>query len=117
MTRSADLRYRGQAHQLTVPMPEAHHDVPTLVAAFRYAYRRAYGIASDAPAEFVSARVRITRSAGGEQPPAAEPVAPTPAVADGAWPVRFAGTGRFRETPVYEWARLGPARHSTDRRW
>ncbi len=108
VTRSADLRYRGQAHQLTVPMPEAHHDVPTLVAAFRDAYRRAYGIASDAPAEFVSARVRITRSAGGEQPPAAEPVAPTPAVADGARPVRFAGTGRFRETPVYEWARLGP---------
>jgi N-methylhydantoinase A len=108
VTRSADLRYRGQAHQLTVAVPPDGHDVAALTRAFHDTYRQAYGVASDAPVEFVSARVRVTHPRTAALARAAEHPTPTPAVADAARPVRFVGTGEFRETPVFDWARLAP---------
>jgi len=108
VTRSADLRFRGQAHQLTVALPLPGHDVADLVAAFHDAYRHAYGIDADAPAELVSARVRVTRPRARGRPPAPATPAPSGAVPARARRVRFPGSGRFRDTPVFDWARLAP---------
>ncbi len=112
IARSADLRYRGQAHQLTVEMPPAGHAVPALVAAFHDRYQHAYGIRSDAPTEFVSARVRVTHPRASRPPRPATTTAPTPAEPVTTRPVRFPGTGRYRATPVFDWSGLAPGAHT-----
>ena len=57
---SIDMRYRGQAHQLPVPLSRddlAAGPDPVLTA-FRAVYESAYGVAQNLPAEFVTYRVR-----------------------------------------------------------
>ena len=108
MTRSADLRYRGQAHQLTVAIPSDSDDATALTRAFHGAYRHAYGVASDAPVEFVSARVRVTHPRRADEPRRTEAAPPKPAVAVETRPVRFVGTGQLSDTPVFDWVRLTP---------
>ena len=64
VTRAADLRARGQAHQLTVALPDGPFGADALemlTARYHDAYRAAYGIDTDAPAQFVNARVRVVR--------------------------------------------------------
>jgi N-methylhydantoinase A len=60
----ADVRYRGQSHQLTVPAPPAvtsSEDVASIRKEFARHYELAYGIPVDAPTELVAIRVRVTR--------------------------------------------------------
>ncbi|MFC4585010.1 hydantoinase/oxoprolinase family protein [Sphaerisporangium corydalis] len=58
--RSADLRFLGQAHDLTVPWS----DVPEeLAGRFVAKYRQVYGIEQQGPVEVVSYRVRLTQHA------------------------------------------------------
>ncbi len=62
VTRAADVRYRGQAHELTVDLPDdiLAVDVGSALAArFHAVYQRTSGIRSAAAAELVSARVRV----------------------------------------------------------
>ncbi len=58
--RRADLRYRGQSHELTVPVPESFDDdaVETVAERFHERHERRYGHASpDEPVELVTLRV------------------------------------------------------------
>ncbi len=104
-TRSVDVRYRGQAHQLTVPAPGGPvtaESVAAIPAAFRAAYRQAYGIDLEAPTELVTFRARVVRTV--ERVPPAGWVA----VGDrevGHRLVHFAGGAV--ECPVLRWAGLG----------
>ncbi len=59
-----DVRYRGQAYELTVPLsgrPASDERIARTVRAFHVAHRRAYGHATpDAPTEIVTVRCRAT---------------------------------------------------------
>jgi N-methylhydantoinase A len=66
ISRLADLRYAGQAYELTVRVPEGPVDVPRLTADFVAEHERTYGHGSaDDPVDLVSIRVlaRVDRSA------------------------------------------------------
>jgi N-methylhydantoinase A len=69
VTRTADARYRGQSHELTV----GWHDAPAAVAtAFHAAHQRYHGYsAEEEPIEIVTVRLRV--AAAVERPPTAEP--------------------------------------------
>ena len=112
VTRAADLRARGQAHQLTVALPDGPFGagaLEMLTARYHDAYRAAYGIDTDAPAQFVNARVRVvrlvdklTRRPG---PVTARDAADARA---GERAVHFADAGAAVVTPVFDWTRLEP---------
>jgi N-methylhydantoinase A len=56
LQRFADMRYLGQAYELTVPAPDSL-DVDEIVAAFADEHRRTYGHASNDPVQVVSIRI------------------------------------------------------------
>jgi N-methylhydantoinase A len=60
VSRAADLRYRGQAHHLTIPAPDPL-DLVGLAVAFRHAFAAAYGIAPDLPVQVHNVRIEVTR--------------------------------------------------------
>ncbi|HZQ59503.1 MAG TPA: hydantoinase/oxoprolinase family protein [Acidimicrobiales bacterium] len=108
--RMADVRYRGQAHQLTVPAPSGPATVAALEAigtAFAEEYRRAYGVDGSGPTELVNLRVRALRKVEKLVPVAAsraEGPAPLPASRRG---VCFAGSA-FTDVPVFAWDSARP---------
>ncbi len=58
ITRMADLRYAGQAHELAVPVPAGRIDIAALARAFGDEHERNYGHRADAEAvECVTLRV------------------------------------------------------------
>jgi N-methylhydantoinase A len=58
LTRLADLRYRHQGFELTVPWPERDVSVDALIARFHARHRQLYTYAlTDAPVEIVTLRV------------------------------------------------------------
>ena len=64
VTRSADVRYRGQAYHLTVPVPATPlvvEAVSELEANFRDLYRDTYGISLELPTQVHNLRVHVTR--------------------------------------------------------
>jgi N-methylhydantoinase A len=106
-TRSADVRYRGQAHQLTVPVPAGALTVAAIEAAFAEEYRRTYAIDASGPTELVNLRIRALRKVDKLVPvpaPAGDAAAPVPRGRRG---VCFAGAA-FTDTPVYAWDALVP---------
>lgn len=62
VTRLADLRYAGQAFELTVPVEDGAPDPAKLAERFQEEHRRTYGHASDDPVQLASLRV-VVRSA------------------------------------------------------
>jgi N-methylhydantoinase A len=109
--RSVDVRYRGQAHQLTVPAPGGPVTESTLASisgAFADQYRASYGIVLDGPTEMVNFRVRLTRTVEKLSLRPHATGSPTPAaVSAGERRVTFSG-GRVVLCPVYRWADLEP---------
>lgn len=94
VSRSVDVRFRGQSHDLTVPWSPSAED---LAARFSARYQQVYGIAQQGPTEIVSYRVRVTQTS-----PRAEP---GPAIRGKASPAGhrsayFAELGGFVDTPV-----------------
>ena len=64
VTRSADVRYRGQAYHLTLPVPEPPidpDDVVALATSFRERFEDSYGIALDLPTQIHNLRVHVVR--------------------------------------------------------
>jgi N-methylhydantoinase A len=59
--RSADMRYKGQSFDITVPLPAAESTSMAAVRApFHQAYQRIYGIADEkAPVEVINVRVTV----------------------------------------------------------
>jgi N-methylhydantoinase A len=56
LTRFADMRYLGQAYELTVPASESL-DVEEMIRSFADEHRRTYGHASSDPVQVVSIRI------------------------------------------------------------
>ncbi|MEU6422907.1 hydantoinase/oxoprolinase family protein [Streptomyces spiralis] len=109
--RSADVRFRGQAHELTVVVPDGPVDadaVAQLSRAFSEQYREAYGTAMTGPVELVSLRVRVTQVVTkvplGRRPESFTEKA-EPSGTRRAW---FPEYSDYRNTPVYDRGRLGP---------
>jgi len=106
---AADMRYAGQAFELTLPFDEGGMDVAALVAEFHRRHKALNGY--DMPDQSVEI---VTMRLGLSVPP--QPFAParlgvaagvvTEAVA-GHRKVWFPATG-FTATPIYDRARLGP---------
>jgi N-methylhydantoinase A/oxoprolinase/acetone carboxylase beta subunit len=109
--RSVDVRFRGQAHQLTVAVPGGRltdADLRTVVRAYHDRYRAAYGIELHAPVQLVSFRVRVVRTVDKLDPhpgPLGPPNAPTP---DGERLAYFPELGGFTPVPVFAWSTLQP---------
>ena len=64
VTRSADVRYRGQAYHLTLPVPDppiGADDVAALATSFRERFEDSYGIALDLPTQIHNLRVHVVR--------------------------------------------------------
>jgi N-methylhydantoinase A len=62
--RLADMRYAGQAFELSVPLPDGVLDIATLEAEFHAEHRRTYGHSSDAdPVDLVNVRVVVSAPA------------------------------------------------------
>jgi N-methylhydantoinase A len=112
VTRSADMRFRGQAHQLTVPVPDGPlggEDLSALTKRFHEVNRQTYGIDADAPVQVVNVRVRVVR--------VVDKFSPTPhevterdanRAQAGEREASFAESGGPTPTPVFDWSRLEP---------
>lgn len=106
LARSADLRYSGQAHELSVPFAP---DFAVMAEAFGAEHARTYGHRAEAEAvECVALRVKGRVSKGKDEPPE-----PPPRKADGAEPTTRAAYFGPRhgqvETPVLSRAALAAA--------
>jgi N-methylhydantoinase A len=109
--RHIDARYRGQGHELSVPVPDRPLTMDDLLAAqqsFLERYAEYYGIRQPAPIQFVNFRTRIT----GQVPKLTQ--RPSPPAEGGPEralkrnrQVYFRRAGSFVDTPVYERAKLG----------
>src|SRR5436190_4485459 len=110
--RSADMRYVGQEHEVTVELPLElfqAEDRDAIKARFDAVHARRYGYsAPDERAEIVSLRSAVT---GSLRKPVFEPIAagsatPPAAAFRGARPVYFAEAGSWVDTPSYDRAVL-----------
>ena len=61
---SLDMRFLGQAFELSVPLPDALADTAAVDAAFRAVYAARYGEANDGPSEIVSYRLAAWGATG-----------------------------------------------------
>ena len=102
---AADLRYRGQSFDLTVPFP-AGTDMPGLCRLFHAAHERNFGHAEeDAPVQAVSLRASASRPA----PPIAMPrQAEQPHAAVPGRTARLFTGGAWREAGQFDRAALRP---------
>jgi N-methylhydantoinase A len=101
ITRFADMRYVGQAYELTVGVPSGRPEPELLAQSFADEHRRTYGHAADDPVQLVN--VRIVARAKSNDRAAHNPGIPGPAAnGDGPAKVRevvFDGHGA-RTTPI-----------------
>ena len=100
--RSCDMRYRGQAYEINVPVPEvaAHAMVAAMTGAFHARHRSLYGQAAEGdPVEFVNYRVT---GIGAIRRPELKPRegGPGRALPKGVRRACFPGAG-WVETPVF----------------
>lgn len=106
LERLVDLRYQGQAHELTVPL-ESLSDVDRLLGPFHAEHERRFGHAApDEPVQLVTARIRAVV-------PIDKPVVPAPSPTGAPVETARIGTRQvvFEEpisTAVYERDRLEP---------
>ncbi|MCC7274408.1 MAG: hydantoinase/oxoprolinase family protein [Alphaproteobacteria bacterium] len=85
-----DLRYAGQAYELTLWFDALPADAARIAAAFQIEHRRRYGYARDSlTVEAVNYRTRIVQKVGGAASPPPPPEGPPPAAETAV--VRFNG--------------------------
>jgi N-methylhydantoinase A len=105
--RSVDVRFQGQAHQLTVPVraPLGAAELDTIAERFYDEYQRAYGIPMRGPVELVTYRARVTKVVPkvsiGRRAPQVDAV-----VGSSTRPVWFKEYADYHDTPVYDRSRL-----------
>jgi len=104
--RALDMRYLGQSHELTVPVPDAPDaELPAaLAAAFRAEHERVYGYATEAPVQAVTARLALTVEVA--RPPAATPEGAGTLAPVGHRRAWFAESGGWTDCPIYDRASL-----------
>jgi N-methylhydantoinase A len=110
--RTADVRYIGQGHEVSVPLPEGGlgpRHLPQITEAFETIYRNLYGRKGpDVPLEVINWRV----VASGPRPEIKLKLAHT--ISAGGGPRKgsrrayFPETGRYVDTPVYDRYALKP---------
>ncbi|MGH9918881.1 MAG: hydantoinase/oxoprolinase family protein [Nitrososphaerales archaeon] len=113
--RETELRYRGQVHEVRVPVPagdlgSTHMD--EILADFEQRYNRRYGRGAAYQMAGIEARTFLVRGVGRLLKPEHRPVAlgtPDPAAArTGERPVYFRELGGFGPTPIYRREALAP---------
>jgi|DewCreStandDraft_5_1066085.scaffolds.fasta_scaffold00734_35 N-methylhydantoinase A len=113
VSRSVDLRYTGQGHEVNVPLPEGQlgeASVGEILRRFVAEYRRLYHRAGpEVPVEAITWRVKvagpkpaIAPRRAGQRPGRVEDAL------KGFRPAYFAEYGDFRPTPVYDRYALSP---------
>jgi len=106
--RAVDVRYEGQAYELTVPVPEGPVDDPTLeavIGGFHDAHEQRYGHAvRSEPVEFITLRANATVPT---PPLYDDPESADSDVINGRREVFFPDDG-FRETTLYDRLALQP---------
>lgn len=116
--RSIDVRFRHQAHELTVPLrdatgsttPLAAADLDAATGAFRALYAQLYGVDPADPVEFVNYRVRVIgRVNKPDRASTDRAVAPPHPYA--TRPVYFAEHGEHIVVPVHRRDALLPGHH------
>ena len=112
--REIEMRYRGQVHEVRVPVPDGPLDGERLDATmdeFRRRYNRRYGSGAAAAAA-VEARTFVVRGVGRQPKPELHPQALGPADPSAAQvserPVWFRPLGGFVPTPIYRRELLRP---------
>ena len=110
ITLAADLRYRGQSFELTVPMAGSV-SAADLAHAFHVAHERSFGHAeAEAPVQVVSLRATASRPA----PAIAMPQRPTPAHnAEAAGTARLRIFGKAHTAALYRRSALDPGARFT----
>jgi len=110
LERHIDARFRGQGHELSVPVhigKLTHDDLIQVQEAFRELYAQVYGIRQAYPVELVNFRVRVVGEVPKLELARSVPAADGPERAlKKARPVYFRRAADFVDTPVYERARL-----------
>ncbi len=112
-TRTADIRYVGQGHQISVPIPDgtlSQVHLPDIRDEFDRVYKTLYG-REGPPVELEALTWRVV-----SRGPRPAPVESGPedrsggaeAARKGERPAYFPSLGGFTETPVYDRYRLGP---------
>ncbi len=110
LERSADFRYSGQEHAITVPVPPGafgETEVGALLSTFDLHHEREYGFRLPAPAELVN--LRVTGVVQVHKPDRTPPRAIAGGAASpAAGRAVYWGDGRRTPTPVYRRERLAP---------
>ncbi|WP_226577599.1 hydantoinase/oxoprolinase family protein [Acuticoccus sediminis] len=106
LSRTVDMRYRGQNYELAVRVPEGPVTaaaIDALVKGFEDAHKQRYGfLAEEEAVEFVTFRVEAFGVVRKAEFPRAAPGEPDPApAATGTRQTYFAGAGEVVATPVY----------------
>ncbi|MCC6187544.1 MAG: hydantoinase/oxoprolinase family protein [Anaerolineales bacterium] len=111
--RSMDMRYAGQHHEVTVPVP-THHltaaDVPEIARRFHEAHQRLF-MYHEPNAEIETANVRLMAIGEVAKPELSRlraDGADACVARKGVRPVYFEENDGFAETPVYDGAQLRP---------
>ena len=108
VTRSAEMRYRGQSFEIDTPVPDGA-DCRAMVDAFHTAHRRVYGHADPhAPVQAIALRVVISGTVQKPDFPRL-PLEPGPAVPDSHAPVWL--DGAMCEAAVFRRAALRAGQH------
>ena len=113
-SREVEMRYRGQVHEVRVPVPDGPLGAESLAVTmeeFRRRYNRRYGSGAAADAA-IEARTFVVRGVGRQAKPELRPVAlsgedPSPALVSERQ-VYFRPLGGFVPTPIYRRELLVP---------
>jgi len=104
LERTADLRYYGQEHTLTVPVGKAfltEKGVHTIGATFNQFHEREYGFRLESPVELVNLRVSAVAVVRKPAPEPAKPSAPSGRESQGTDRMVFWGNAGRVRTVVY----------------
>ena len=109
LVRMADLRYRGQSHELTVPVGRPF-DMKAVINAFGIEHERVYGFRTDrGEVELVSIRltalITLEKPELAPSPPVPEEIAVRPAFFDGRW----LEARKWRREAMGDAVAIGPA--------
>ena len=113
LSRSLDMRYAGQGHELSIPCPAGDLDaaaLATIRTAFERAHLQVYGFTSpEEVMQVVTLRIeatgRVPRADIARHPPAESDVADSIMAHRQVW---LPETGDFVSCPVHDRTRLGP---------
>ena len=113
-SREVEMRYRGQVHEVRVPVPDGPLGVESLAVTmeeFRRRYNRRYGSGAAADAA-IEARTFVVRGVGRQAKPELRPAALAPEDPSAALvaerPVWFRPLSGFVPTPIYRRELLEP---------